>query len=430
MMRKKGLWLGLLILMLLLPTAAVYADGPNIHLDGGQIFVEEDVSLKPGETVNGDLGIFDGDLTIPQSSSVNGDLFVINGDAMIAGQVNGSVAVVNGELTLTESSVVKGDTFVMSGDQQISGRVTGDLVSLFSELGLRQSAIVQGDVSILSGSMEREAGAQVLGDAVRDITLPELPFIRERLRVPSEAPRVTVPDVPPVPRLPREVGGWRFGSLVGRIASAGFLSLILIALGMLIVLIWPRPARKVSKCISAMPVQSFALGLLTFLIAAVLEALAMVLMILVILLAAALISTVILIPVGLLLVLLSVLLLLPVPLALVGGMVLGWVALAELLGRKLLHLLKSTSVRPLGATLLGLLITIPVAAVLWVAKPVCCAWPFVILLTSVGLGAVIHTRFGRQDCRQSPSPDAEELLPVEAMDDEAGLPDMPPDTTA
>jgi hypothetical protein len=206
--------------------------------------------------------------------------------------------------------------------------------------------------------------------------------------------------------------------------------LVLIALGMLIVFVWPRPARKVSECISAMPVQSFALGLLTFLIAAVLEALAMVLMILVILLAAALISTIILIPVGLLMILLSVLLLLPVPIALLGGMVLGWVALAELLGRKVLTLLKSTDVRPLGATLLGLIITVPIAAILWVAKPVCCAWPFVILLTSIGLGAVIHTRFGRQDCRQTQTTDADELLPPEAMDEEVGLPDMPSDATA
>jgi hypothetical protein len=196
----------------------------------------------------------------------------------------------------------------------------------------------------------------------------------------------------------------------------------------LIVFIWPRPTRRVSECISAMPVQSFVLGLLTFLIAAVLEAFAAVLLILIVLVAAALISTVILIPVGLLLILLSVLVLLPVPLALMGGMVLGWVALAELVGQKLGKLLRGGAIQPLGATLLGLLITVPVAALLWVLRPACCAWPFIVLLTSVGLGAVFHTRFGRQDCNQAKAAETE-VLPAEAMDEEAGAPDLPPDAT-
>jgi hypothetical protein len=157
----------------------------------------------------------------------------------------------------------------------------------------------------------------------------------------------------------------------------------------------------------------------------VLEALAMVLMILIILVAAALLSTVILIPIGLLLLVLSFLVLLPVPLALAGGMVLGWVALAELVGRQVLKLLRSGAVKSLGATLVGLLVTVPLAAILWIVKPVCCAWPFIILLTSMGLGAVIHTRFGRQSCRNARPPAEPELLPAEAMEDEAGQPDRP-----
>jgi hypothetical protein len=174
-----------------------------------------------------------------------------------------------------------------------------------------------------------------------------------------------------------------------------------------------------------MPVQSFGLGLLTFLIAAGLEALATVLMILVILIAAALISTVILIPVGLLLILLSILLLLPVPLALAGAMVLGWVGLAQVIGQQVFKLLKSGYVRPLGAVLVGLLVTVPLAAILWIVQPACCAWPFVVLLTSVGLGAVFHTRFGRQNCQQPGPPAGPELLPAAAMDEETGQPDGP-----
>jgi hypothetical protein len=48
----------------------------------------------------------------------------------------------------------------------------------------------------------------------------------------------------------------------------------------------------------------------------------------------------------------------------------------------------------------------------------------------VGLGAVFHTRFGRQSCNQAKTAAAPaEVLPAEAMDEEAGEPDLPPDTT-
>jgi hypothetical protein len=226
-----------------------------------------------------------------------------------------------------------------------------------------------------------------------------------------------------------ETTGSQFGHFVGRVLATGFFGLLFIALGLLIVFIWPRPLQRVSDCIRAMPLQSFGLGLLTFLIAAVLEALAAVLMILIILVAAALISTVILIPVGLLLILLSVLVLLPVPLALAAAMVLGWVSLAELVGRGAVKVLRAGRVQALGATLLGLLITVSLAAILWVAKPFCCGWPFIILLTSLGLGAVFHTRFGRQSCRPSAPLAPAALLPPEAMDEEAGQPDVAPHDT-
>ncbi|HSR31488.1 MAG TPA: polymer-forming cytoskeletal protein [Anaerolineae bacterium] len=438
-MRKKGLWLGLMVLLLLLPTSFVFADDPGMGFDGGRIFVDEDVSLESGESFSGDLGVFNGDLTVPQGSTVTGDVFVTNGDAEIGGQVNGSVAVISGDLALAQSGLVKGDAFVMSGDEEIVGHVEGDVSVMFGNIELRSTAIVDGNVVVLSGSLDREAGAQVRGQEMLEIplpflpertVLPEIPAVPERPEIPAapELPeRIPVPQ--PRVRISPETPAQQFGRFVGRVLGAGFFSLVFVALGVLIVFVWPRPTHRVADCIAAMPVQSFVLGLATFLIALVLEALAMVLMILIILVAAALISTVILIPIGLLLILLSVLVLLPVPLALIGGMVLGWVSLAELVGRGVIKLLKAGYVRPLGATLVGLLVTVPIAAILWVAKPVCCAWPFIILLTSVGLGAVFHTRFGTQSCRQ-PKPSAEpDLLPPAAMDEEVGKPDVPPGDT-
>jgi hypothetical protein len=436
-MRKKVLWVGLLVLVLLLPATAAFADAPAWQFDGGQIFTDEDVSLEPGKTFDGDLGVFNGNLDLPASSTVNGDVFVANGDAVVAGRVNGNLAVLDGDLDLTQSGWIAGDVFGLAGEQEIAGYVRGNLSAVFGDMVLRSTAVVEGDLLVAPGSIEREAGAQVMGDEVHDLNIPQIPAIPQRPQ-PPELPRLTPPPTPqipgPVPRaVPRVASDTlasRMASFVGRLFSAGFLSLVFVALGLLIVFVWPKATHRVSDCIAAMPVQGFGLGLLTFLIAAGLEVLAMVLMVVLILVAAALIGTVILIPVGLLLILLSILLLVPVPLGLAGALVLGWVGLAELIGHRVLRVLKARNVQPLGATLVGLLITVALAAILWVFQPVCCAWPFVILLTSVGLGAVVHTRFGRQSCR-TPAPAAgtppdEEPLPAEAMDDEAGQPDVPP----
>ena len=67
-MKTKGLVLSLLALLLLWPVTAAFADDPVVRFDDGQIFVEEDVSLGPGDTINGDLGVFDGDLDMACSA--------------------------------------------------------------------------------------------------------------------------------------------------------------------------------------------------------------------------------------------------------------------------------------------------------------------------------------------------------------------------
>jgi hypothetical protein len=431
MVKKRILWLGLVALLLLWPSAALASD-PGPSYDDGRIFVDQDVSLEPGETFNGDLGVFNGNLTVPANSVVNGDVFVTGGDIELAGSVRGDLAVINGDLSMADTGEVAGETFGTSGDLDVAGLVRGNLSNLFGDIHLRSTAVVQGSALTISGDIVREAGAQVLGGEVSEIPLPRLENLRERLVPPVVVPRLVTPQAPAVPVPPQppvrivtrgETLGQRLGRFVGRSLAATFASLILVGLGVLAVFVWPRTVRRVSDCITTLPVQSFGLGLLTFLIAAGLEALAAVLMILVILVASALIATVILIPVGVLLMLLSVLLLLPVPLALVAGMGVGWVGLAELVGRKVLQSLKVRDVTPVGAVLVGMVLTVAVAATLWILKPVCCAWPFVILVSSVGLGAAIHTRFGSQGCRPTQAAAGPEALPMEAMEQEAGQPD-------
>ncbi len=440
MKNRRLLWLGVLLLLALWPAqaaadtlvaagASTPADEPILAVDGGRIFVDEDVRLEPGETFDGDLGILQGDLTVPRDSVVRGDVFVTNGEAQIAGRIEGSLAIVSGELVLSEGARVEADLFGVAGTAEIGGRVGGDVSWMFGDAQLLSSAVVEGDLMVVSGDLERQAGARILGEELPDVRLPQLPLLPERPARP-ELPEVPAPQRPV---WPGQTAGQRMANFVGRMVSAALTSLLFVGLALVIVLIWPRATRRVAECITLLPLRSLGLGLLTFVLAAVVESLAMVLMILLIMVAAVLIGTVILIPIGLLLILLSLLLLLPVPLALAGGMVLGWVGVAEVVGDKVTQLLRARQVSALGKVLVGLLVTVPVAALLWVLEPLCCAWPFVILLTSLGLGAVFHTRFGRQACQpeatQAQLRLAEsEPLPAEAMDEEAGQPDEPPTT--
>jgi cytoskeletal protein CcmA (bactofilin family) len=458
-MRFKWIVVGLLALLLAAPATAVLAQEPSLQFDEGRIFVDEDVSLEPGEIFQGDMGVFDGDLDVPEGAVVEGDVFVTGGHASISGKVNGSLAVLHGGVSLAAAGLVRGDMFATGGDHDVAGQVRGNLSVLFGHVALRSTAVVDGDLLVTPGTLDREAGAQVRGDELHGLRLTDIPFLgraqigQEDLPpgpsvdvTPPVPPVVPIPEVPPEPR--GDTFGLRLGHLFGRAAAAVLFTLAFLAMGALVVLAWPRQTRRVADCIGAAPAQSLGLGLLTFLLAGVLEALAVVLMVVIILFGALLMATVILIPLGLLLILLSVFVLLPVPLALIAGMVLGWVGLAEWLGRKVLGWLKVRESKPLGSVVVGLLLTVPVAALFWVVKPGCCGWPFMVLLTSVGLGAVFHTRFGRQECGAAaratvpapgtassapatdampqPAPQAvaaEEPLPAEAMAEDDGRPD-------
>ena len=430
-MRKNVVWSALLLLLLLWPASAVWADDPDRstggyewNYDDGKTFFNEDVIIKQGEIVDGQLGIFNGTLKMEEGSIVNGEVFVFNGSATVAGRVNGDLAVIRGDLVIAPAGWVAGELFGMGGKREIAGHVDGNLSGLFGETILRSTAVVGGDVLGGPGNLILDPGAQV-GGQVEEFDSLDLPFIEPE----TELPEVTPPPLPEIPLdRPHSTVGQRVGNFVGRMVLAMVLSLMLLVVGAIIAVIWPRPTQQVSKCIATLPLRSLGLGLLTFLIAAALEVLAIVLLAVLAVVSAALMATVILIPVGLVLLLLGMLLLAVVPVALAVGMLLGWVALADLVGQKILAALKTQKITPLAAVIVGLLATVWLPALLWSIQSCCLAWPVVILLTSLGLGAVILTRFGTRHClpgSRPASPAEPPVLPASEMDQEAGQPDSP-----
>ena len=439
-MRKNAVWLALLALLLLLPATAVWADDPDRstgsyewNFDDGKTYFNEDVVVKQGEVIDEALGVFNGNLTLEEGSTVNGEVFVFNGNVQAAGRVNGDLAVIKGDLMVAQTGWVTGELLGMGGTREIAGRVDGNLSGLFGQTVLRGTAVIGGDVLGGPGGLILDPGAQV-GGQVERIPGPSFPFSEPKIELPELTPPA-LPELPSVPVLPGDQPdtlGDRIGGFVGRVFVAIMLSLALLVVGALIAAIWPRPTQRVADCIADLPLRSLGLGLLTFLIAVALEVLAVILLAVIGVVSAALMATVILIPVGLVLILLGVLLLAVVPLALAVGMILGWVALAELVGQKVLTALNAQQVKPLAAVIVGLLATLWLPALLWLIEPCCLAWPVVILLTSLGLGAVILTRFGTRRCLPTKPPAAPaappEVLLAGDMDQEAGQPDGPPAT--
>lgn len=435
-MNKNAVLLAVLALVLLWPagTAWATAEGEDWSFDGGKTFVNEDVTVSAGQVLQGPLGLFDGDLTVEAEGRVVGDVFVSGGDAHIAGQITGGLAVMSGDTRLEAGSYVSGDVFGLDSDQDIAGRVGGNLTSVSGQVVLRSSAVIDGNLLGWREGIEREPGAQVKGQELQGIpSVPFLPAVPEppRLLTPQvPSPMTPIPPVPVRPARPPRSWGQTTTGDVGRVFGATLSSLVLIAVGMLVVIIWRRPVQRVSNCIVALPWRSLGVGVLTVLIAVVVEVVAALLLAVLSVVGATLSATIILLPLGIVLILLGVLLLLPAPLALAAGLIVGWVGLAELLGRRVLGLLRVRDVSPLAAVVLGLALTILLPALLSLSDVCCIAWPAVVLLvSSLGLGSVVLTRFGTRTCFPARGPLAPpaagqgEALPPEAMDAEAGLPD-------
>ncbi len=350
---KKALMLIVVLISLgvILPTTSVLAQGP----DDGAVIFGQDFVLESGEVLKGDLIVFGGDVTLEKGSQVKGSVMVTGGEANIAGEVKGDVVVFGGDLELESTALVKGDAAVFGG-----------------ELEIEKGAVVKGELIEGMGRFPLPFGPLKPPEPPK---LPELPKPPE----PSRPPQPPTPYTPP--RTPRRftVGLCRetffestLGTLLG-LVKAAFISLILTVLALLIVLFLPRQVVQVGDVILNYPWHSLGWGLLTLIVGVGLGAL--------------LIATICLSPIGALSWLA----------VLVAGLF-GWVAIGLLIGEKLLAALKVEEPVPAVAAVIGVLL---ISLLAW--SPCCIGLIFVVGAGSLGLGAVVLTRFGTEDY---PPPDA------------------------
>jgi len=324
-MRRRQLFsvlLGLMTLLVIAPVQPAHATPTQ----GDEVILGDDLTLHAGEHLDGDLVIIGGNLT------------------MLAG------------------SRVEGSITALGGHIKINGTVVGDLVALGGNVTVNSQARIRGDVLALGGRVRRVEGAQV-GEVIQGLAIRDTHFLRG-LRLPF---------------LSTDLSLW---STFWAIASTLGGALIMSALGIVIVALWPAQTAQVGETILVAPAPSLGVGCLLYPLAASL------IFFLLITICLALFAPLVI-------------------LLLVAASLLGWVALGTLWGRRLVRWMGWRRATPPAVAGVGVF-TLSIVTSIGGAVP--CLGPLVVLgAASIGLGAVTLSRFGasRYPSRPAAEPPAE-----------------------
>lgn len=326
--------LGMLLAAVALQPAPVLA-APGSQGDGNVIFGP--YTLAAGDSASGDLTVFGGPVTLKSESNFNGDLTVF------------------GTADVQESANLNG-TLVVFGDADVAGNVDGDVFAM-GALVLRETAYISGDVSA-AGAIEQQDGAVVDGE-VTPMSERGFEFDRDfpiEIPQPFTGPSVTVRSRPL----------WVQGLWATVKAIVGVVVLSLLAL--VIVSIWPQQTGRVERAIEEAALTSFGMGLLVYLVAFIVSAI--------------LAITICLSPFALL------------GWLVIGvGLLLGWVALGTMLGKRILtSIFNQPQPQQVAAAVLGTAVLTLVLAMTRVFWPIHGILMFVLL--PLVTGAVLLTRFG------------------------------------
>jgi hypothetical protein len=339
-----------------------------------------------GETVDGDVTVVDDALIVEEGGTIDGDVTVFGGSADIEGQVTGDVTIFGGEMSLV-------------------GTIDGDLVIFGGNLDVSPDASVGGSCVTLGGSLEDDSddvSCTSFGNRLGAFGVYQFPPIPEMPEMPDMPELPEAPDAPappPIevrpPSLAARISGVLLdvSEVVGRSLFLGILALIVTA-------IFPRQLQQVSHTVRQKPAASGAVGLLTAIAGPSIIALLLVVLAITC--------------VGLLLYPAVFLL----ALALFAALLMGWIALGDLLGRGILRRLNIGANLPLSAALGTTLLTLLLGGLglipfVWGEELV------VVLLASVGLGAVTLTQFGVKGYPPHAAP------PVDPDKEESVLKNMP-----
>jgi hypothetical protein len=326
-----------------------------------------------------------GDWGRPLDRIITGDDYVLRSGTL----ERGAIVVLAGAVTIEQEAVLDGDLTAVAGNVDVSGRINGNLVVLGGNVTINDSAVIEGDCALLGGQVRIDESAQIEGEVV---TGPEgrwQPFgdlqrwdFEPGFVIPDGPQTPEAPSVPGVPTVPRVV--YHRASFAERVGQAFLTAVGIGVAALLIALFWPRHSDRIRSTIVREPVTSGLVGFVTWL-------------------AAALVTPVLLV--------LSTVLILVFCIGFLGWTVIGvawllllvaslfgWAAIGSIAGRWIAARLSLQGITPAMEAGLG---AFSVALALGVVRAVwlvgLAAWLAFVLISSVALGAVVLTRFGRRD---------------------------------
>ncbi|MEX1021267.1 MAG: polymer-forming cytoskeletal protein [Litorilinea sp.] len=262
--------------------------------------------------------LFQGDLRVESGQVIAGDTVVYDGDVWIEpeGRITGNLVVFNGDVDIEPGGTVGGNVDLFSGDITVSGTIDGNLALWSGDATLRDAARVGGDINVLAGEIARAPGATVGG---RVLEGPNLGLTPPQVPTPfgfgfrDGGPRATDAAVSG----PLIVIQWVGMLLVRLLGALLFTAFVAVVVG-LTVHVRPDAVATVRKRMVEKSAMSFVVGLASNLILVFLGGL--------------LAATVCLLPIAL-----------APMLVLLAMNLLGWAALAQMVGARL----ESYTVRPM-----------------------------------------------------------------------------------
>jgi hypothetical protein len=292
------------------------------------------------------------DAEVPGFRLILGSNFTLEAEDVL----NMNLAVLGGNANLKEGSTVKGSVVLLGGNLTADGTIEGDIIALGGNTNLGGSALVEGDVQLIGGNLNRNPGATIQGQVTEG---PEaygsIPFNFRPGSNGFQMDRLTGLRVPTFHNPILDMM-WLFAR-----------AFIWAVVAVLAALFLAAPIDRVGEAAVKQPLVSGAVGCLT----------AIVVPVVLVLLA----ITLICIPVSLVGVLL-----------LVVAWAYGIISLGTEVGKKLAQLFHQEWALPLSAGL-GTFLLILVVNGIGQFVP-CVGWILPLLVGTLGVGAVLVTRFG------------------------------------
>lgn len=190
----------------------------------------------------------------PLSAAPNlADEVVLNNDLTLreGEHIDGDLVIIGGNLTMRVGSRVEGSVTVLGGNVEVDGIVERDLVALGGDVTLGAHAHIRGDTVALGGHVQRSEGAQT-GDIIHGLPIRSFRFWRA-LRLPFSVPLD---------------GSLRPASVVWGSVTAVGIAVSIALLSVAIVHFWPAQTVQVAETILTAPLPSLGVGCLLYPLAA------------------------------------------------------------------------------------------------------------------------------------------------------------------